>query len=232
MKLFFITISFFLLQVTCKGPQKLNYHDRYVKGNTLISTINPRIMIEANQEFRYIGYFDFEIKANSDEYPAEYLGKKVADSYRFVFANADKNIKIRKLFIVQFEGFLPKNNFKYNYNFDAAENIGNIKYRHNTWFYDNEKNVKENPGNEGAKTLEFLKSKGYVLEPDFMMSRYVGLASEDRKNEIIIFYIEMLKNSTGYSLNQYENSINKDKADSIRKDFVSRSKKSFIIKTD
>ena len=62
-----------------------------------------------------------------------------------------------------------------------------------------------------------------------MMSRFVGLASEDRKNEIIIFYIEMLKTSTGYSLDEWENSVPEAEATGIDSSFIARSRMSFRI---
>ena len=202
---------------------------RYVNDNTIVSKKIPDIEIKVDDEFSYIGTFDFEIIANSDEYPEEMQGKPVAAGDRFVFASADANQKVNKLFIVQFEGFLTENDFTYNYNFDSADFIGKNKYRHNTWFYDSKKLAEENPNNEGAKTRTFLKEKGFLLEDQFMMSRFVGLASEDRKNEIIIYYLEMLKNTTGYSLDDYENYISKEVAEAIRAAFVKRSKKSFKI---
>jgi hypothetical protein len=61
------------------------------------------------------------------------------------------------------------------------------------------------------------------------MSRFVGLASEDRKNEIIIFYFEMLKASTGYSLDQWENTVPEAEATRIDSAFIARSKMSFQI---
>ncbi len=62
-----------------------------------------------------------------------------------------------------------------------------------------------------------------------MMSRFVGLASKDRKNEIIIFYHEMLKTTIGYSLDEYENSLSDEEDNSIRNLFIERSRKSFNI---
>ena len=62
-----------------------------------------------------------------------------------------------------------------------------------------------------------------------MMSRFVGLPSEDRKHEIIIYYLEMLKKTTGYSLEEYENEISKEEAASIEKSLVERSRESFSI---
>lgn len=201
---------------------------RYVKGNILVSEEIPPIEIEVSGEFSYAGRFDFEIIANSDEYPEEYQGKAVAGGERIVFVSDDGDQNINKLFILQFEGFLAENDFKYNYNFDHAEFIGQNKYRHNSWFYDSKKLAEENPNNEGAKTRVFLEEKGFSLEDQFMMSRFVGLASEDRKHEIIIFYIEMLEKTTGYSLEAYEK-ISKQEADSIRQAFEERSRSSFNI---
>jgi len=202
---------------------------RSVENNIIISADLPEIKIKVHDEFTYIGNFDFEIIANSDEYPKELMGKPVAAGERFVFVAADKEKSVEKLFIVQFEGFLAKNEFIYNYNFDNAEYIGDRKYRHNTWFYNAKENVRLNPKNEGAKTIRFLENMGFQLEDYFMMSRFVGLASEDRKYEIIIFYQEMLTKTTGYSLKEYESSISRKESELIEKLFIERSRNSFQI---
>ena len=202
--------------------------NRSVTQNVLTSNSLPEIAIKVDDEFNYIGNFDFEIIANSDEYEASLLGKPIAKGERFVFV-ADSNKILKKLFIVQFEGFLPEYDFTYNYNFDKAGYIGKNKYRHNTWFYNNSELARQNPANEGAKTTAFLKEKGYEPEDELMMSRFVGLASEDRKNEIIIFYIEMLKGTTGYSLHEFENALSKEAVNAIEQPFIERSKKSFSI---
>ena len=202
---------------------------RYVKKNTLISKKLPEIEIKLADDFKYVGTFAFEIIANSEEYPKDMLGKPIAEGDRYVFASVEKDQHVEKLFVVQLEGFLAENDLIFNYNFDSAEYIGENKYRHNTWFYDSQKLAKENPGNEGAKTRAFLKEKGFELEDAYMMSRFVGLASEDRKNEIILFYIEMLKKETGYSLEAYKNSVSKTAKDSIENAFVTRSRNSFRI---
>lgn len=202
--------------------------DRYVKDNKLISQTLPEIEIQVAEEFTYAGSFFFEIKAMSEEYPPEIHGKAIAAGDRYVFVAADANKKVTKLFIVQLEGFLPEIEYTYNYNFSTADSIGNNKYRQNIWFYDSAKLAGENPENEGALTRAFLKNKGYSMEDEFMMSRWVGLASKDRKNEIIIYYLEMLKSSTGHSLEEYEG-MDKEQAESIRNALVERSMRSFSI---
>ena len=202
-------------------------NSRYVEHNVFISDTLPQVKIRIDDEFEYEGSFDFEIIANT-EYPLEFHGKPIASGNRYVFSTK-READITKLFIVQLEGFHAGNEFQFNYNFDNANAIGNNKYRYNTWFYNSEELAQENPNNEGAKTREFLTKKGYQVPDDFMMSRFVGLASGDRKNEIIIFYIEMMKHSIGYSLDEYENSVSAKKADSIQNAFTKRSKSSFQI---
>lgn len=202
---------------------------RSVTDNLLTSDSLPNIQIQVENEFKYIGKFDFEIIASSDEYPEDLIGSPVAAGERLVFAVADEDNRVEKLFIVQFEGFLSTNDFVYNYNFDNADLIGNNKYRHNTWYYNGKVSINENPLGEWARTESFLKEKGFALEDDIMMSRFVGLASKDRKNELIIFYHEMLKKSTGYSLSEWEDTVPAEEISSIDSVFVHRSKSSFTI---
>lgn len=219
--------------IGCSTPKKQSVEeqlfDRMVEDNTIISPHTPKIKIEVADEFDYVGQFDFEIIANSNEYPMDLQGMPVAAGERLVFVKADQDKNIEKLFIVQFEGFLESNDFIYNYDFSNADFIADNKYRHNTWYYDNKVAIQENPLGESAKTDAFLKREGFQTEDHFMMSRFVGLASEDRKNEIIIFYIEMLKTSTGYSLDEWENSVPEAEATGIDSSFIARSRMSFRI---
>ncbi|MBK7871966.1 MAG: hypothetical protein IPJ74_15475 [Saprospiraceae bacterium] len=162
-----------IFQVACQtiNKEKINLKQsdnqeeiskRYVKKDILISNYLPKVKIEVNKEFRYIGNFDFEIIASSDEWPKEFIGKPIAAGERFVFAKTDSNKKIEKLFIVQFEGFLTDNDFTYNYNFTNADSIGNNRYRHNTWFYDSKQMAEQNPQNENAKTRNFYRTKDLI----------------------------------------------------------------------
>ncbi|WP_411031750.1 hypothetical protein [Spongiimicrobium sp. 3-5] len=234
----FIVLGFIALwccKRTVKEPERQigngtpeTVQSRYVQDNMLISNELPEITIKVHETFEYIGNFDFEIVANSDEYEKDIQGKPIASGERFVFAVNEDSV-IEKLFIVQFEGFLPSVDFTYNYNFDKAETIGKNKYRQNTWYYDSKKLAEENPANEGALTRSFLKKKGYMVEDEYMMSRFVGLASPDRKYEIIIYYLEMLRKTTGHSLNAWENKLSANQKKTIDSALVSRSRKSFSI---
>ncbi len=201
---------------------------RTVQQNLFTSDTLPNIQLQVAEEFDYIGSFYFEILAESEEYPDSIRGQAVAAGDRYVFTKADEEKKVEKLFIIQLEGFLPSNAFQYNYRFDQAEQIGNNRYRHNTWFYDSAEQAARNPNNEGAKTRQFLLDKGFSLEDDVMMARWLGLASEDRKHEVILFYIEMIEDSTGYSLKEFETLPQEEQA-KIEGEFVARARAGFVI---
>ncbi len=202
---------------------------RWVVGNRLISKKDPTIEIEVSDNFQYVGSFEFEIQALTDEYSKEAKGKTIAAGDRFVFVDSDEKRAVKKMFIVQLEGFLDNNEFIYNYDLDNAPYIGDNKYRNNTWFYNSKKAALKNPNDEGALTRKFLIEKGYRIADEFMMSRFVGLASADRKKEIIIFYIEMLQDNTKLNLEEFQNNISEDEAARIEQSLIERSKKSFKI---
>jgi hypothetical protein len=150
---------------------------RSVVGKTLISDALPKIKVKLKGDFRYVGKFDFRIR-------------DVAAGERYVFVEADRNKRIRRLFIAQFEGFLPGVAQTYNYRFDDALKFGAHKFRQNTYAYSNEESERENPQNEGALTAKFLREKGYKFEDEFMMSRFVTVPDAERRHELILFYIE------------------------------------------
>ncbi len=228
----FLLVITVLLLVSCQTTKKESKEKpevRWVKDNVITSNELPKVEIKVDKVFDFAGKFDFEITANSNEYSEEIQGKVIASGERYVFVSTDKEHDVSKLFIIQFEGFLPENDLIYNYKFDNADFIGENKYRHNTWYYDTKESIKENPKGEWAKTISFLKAKDFHLEDHVMMSRYVGLASEDRKNEIIIFYHEMLKKATGYSLDEWQNHQGPQKIILMDSLFIERSRKSFSI---
>ena len=240
MRLLSLAVIAFLLVNACSSSNSENEEkqvqkkevdltERQVIDNVIISEDTPSIKIKVDDEFAFVGKFDFEIIASSEEYPEDLIGKPIASGERLVFLKSDQEQSVEKLFIVQFEGFLPENDLIYNYDFSKAESIGSNKYRHNTWIYDARSMAEQNPSNEGAKTIKFIEDKGFTLQDYFMMSRFVGLASEDRKNEIIIFYQEMLTKTTGLTLDEYEQSTTQADRETIINSLVERSRNSFEI---
>ena len=113
MKFQFFAFSFFLLIIGCTSNKEKTDNDktvdqpyeRIIENNIVTSDTLPNIQLKVADEFQYVGSFDFQIIAYSDEYEKELIGKPIAEGERIVFVNADSSNKIKKLFVIQLEGF-------------------------------------------------------------------------------------------------------------------------------
>ncbi len=150
---------------------------RKVAGNTLESSELPKIRITVEPSMPYLGSFAFRL-----EPPAE--------GERYVFAES-ANGKVRRMFIVQFERMLDDR--QYRFRMRTPVKLGRETYSHNLWFYNDEESRKADPPGEPVHTVKFLAERGLSLDTDLMMSRFARIVGEDKRNEIILFYWENLR---------------------------------------
>jgi hypothetical protein len=152
---------------------------RTVEGQVLISTRLPAIRLEFDKEFRYVGGHAFVLY-------------DVAHAEQHFFVEADQDKHINRLYWVQFEGYLPENNEKYNYKVSKTIELGGLEFIVDAYA----RNIKANPGrpdSDGAHARAFLESKGYRLASDEILSqRLVHLTDETKRNELMIIYLEDL----------------------------------------
>ncbi len=190
--------------------------ERTVKDNILISTALPEIRVQVADAFVYLGKFEFTIKG-------------IAYGERHVFID-ESDGKVERLFIFQFEGFLPDNTHTYNYSFAQAETLGGYRFRQNTWAYSNAESELKNPKGEGALTARFVRSKGFELEDELMMSRFLMVPDEARRHEMILFYLENAS-STGRAISSFYDEQDKPTSHwrAISEGLTARSRSSFEI---
>jgi hypothetical protein len=152
---------------------------RTVEGQVLISTHLPAIRIEFDKEFRYVGGHTFVLY-------------EVAKAEQHFFVEADRDKRINRLYWVQFEGYLPENNEKYNYKVSKTVKLGGLEFIADAYAL----NIKANPArpdSDGNRARAFLDSKGYRLASDEILSqRLVHLTDETKRNELMIIYLEDL----------------------------------------
>jgi hypothetical protein len=161
---------------------------RFVRGKVLVSTKLPNIQVRLDPAFRYVGKFDFVIEG-------------IAKGERYIFVDA-KRQDVNRMFIFQFEAILPESKETYNYSFRDALTLGGHKFRHGTYAYSNQEAKRNQPAKEAALTAKFLEQKGYVLDDEYMMSRFVTVPDVERKHELILFYLEKVR-STGHELKEF-----------------------------
>lgn len=178
MKITLATI-FILVALSAIATDRGLAQTRPVRGQILISTQLPSVSLEFEKPFKYVGGHSFVLY-------------EVANAEQHFFVDADKEGRIKRMYWVQFEGYLPSNSHVYDYQATKVVNIGGLDFIADA----NVRNIKANPGrpdSDGNRARAFLVSKGYRLGSDEVMTqRLVHLADPEKRNELMIIYLEDL----------------------------------------
>ena len=153
--------------------------NRRVEGKRLISPTMPAIQLEFAKSFKYVGSQSFILY-------------DVARAEQHFFVDSDKQGRIKRLYWIQFEGYLPNNTHTYDYKVSKQVTIGGFDFIADAYA----RNIKGNPGradSDANRARAFLGSKGYRLGSDDILSqRLVHLVDDAKRNELMIIYAEDL----------------------------------------
>ncbi len=145
----------------------------------------PAVRIEFDKGFKYVGSHNFILY-------------DVAHAEQHFFVDADKEGRVKRIYWVQFEGYLPSNTHAYRYKANKTANIGGLEFIADAYA----RNIKGNqgrPDSDGARARAFLESKGYrMVSDDVLSQRLVHLVDEAKRNELMIIYMEDL-NGMGFT---------------------------------
>jgi hypothetical protein len=151
---------------------------RVVKGQVLTSTRLPAIRMRFDKRFKYVGSQKFVL-----------YGRAQAEQHFFV--DADARRRIRRMYMLQFEGYLPGIDASYNYEAKETVKLGGVDYMVNV---ENVPNVKaalgQQPESDAARAVAFLEGKGYSVGESVRYQRFVRLVDESKRNEFIMLYVE------------------------------------------
>ena len=178
---------------------------RRVKGQVLTSIYLPSIRVRFDKRFKYIGSQQFIL----------YDRAQVEQDF---FVDADNQQRIKRMYMVQFEGYLPNINATYDYPATKTINLGGQTYIVNAESIPNvSAALKQNPQSDVARAASFLESKGYRISESIMFQRFVRLVDEAKRNEFILLYVEDA--GTGAS----------SETERAKQEFSSRALKGFTI---
>lgn len=153
---------------------------RYVKNRVLTSTALPPVRLKFDKALKYAGSQNFTLYGR-------------AQAEQFYFVEADGQQRIKRMFIVQFEGFLPSNNQTYNYPATKTVNLGGQNYIVDASMTPDVAAVlKKNPETDAAQAASFLERKGFGVGRDVLFQRFIRVVDEAKRNEFILIYIEDL----------------------------------------
>jgi hypothetical protein len=179
------------------GAQNLK---RTVKGQTLTSMETPKVKLTFDKAFRYIG-------------GQEFILYDVAQAEQHFFVEADKPGNIKRLYWIQFEGYLPSNTNAYRYKVTKTTTIGGLEFIADA-APRNIKGSQGRPDSDGNRARAFMASKGYKMASDEVLwQRLVHMVDEAKRNELMIIYMEDLSQTgltaadlspNGKAANQWE----------------------------
>jgi hypothetical protein len=149
---------------------------RSVDRQVLTSTAMPAVAIEFDEEFKYAGTQSFVLY-------------DVANCEQHFFVDADDKGRVKGLYWIQFEGYLPDNTKSYKYKVTKTVNIGGLDFIADAYARTTVGST-GNPNSDGNRARAFLESKGFDVADHIMSQRLVHLIGEDKRNELMIIYSE------------------------------------------
>ena len=159
----------------------------------LTSTSLPAIRLKFDKHFKYAGTQKFIL-----------YGRSQAE--QFFFIDTDKTGQITRMYLVQFEGYLPNTNATYDYAVTETVPLGGQTYIANS---DSVPNVsallKQEPESDAARAVTFLTNKGFHLPEALKYRRFVRLVDDAKRNEFILLYIEVANTTTSTTKQQPDN---------------------------
>lgn len=149
---------------------------RRLSEGVLISSADPPLRFRPDAGFSYLGKVPIRID-------------DIATGERHVFVDGEGQ-HVRRLLILQFEGFLPGVNDYYKYPMRNPIKLAGETYTRGTFIFSNAASQRAAPGLEADVTLRFLKARGYQPADAQMTARFARVVDERRRHEFIIFYQE------------------------------------------
>jgi hypothetical protein len=157
--------------------------EREVRGNRLISRSDPAITIEVPAAAKYLGAERWDLY-------------DIADCELHLFVEADDNKQVKRLYWIQFEGYLPTNTHSYNYSKDVPVTFAGLPFHQRT--HVGPTNNTPRAGGDGERVRQMLARGGYRYAPEVMNVRLVHLLDDTRRKELMLIYGEDLA-PTGYT---------------------------------
>ncbi len=149
---------------------------RSIEGRTVLSGGMPAVLIDVADDFAFLGRLQFILSG-------------VARVDSFVFAAGEERDPGR-LLTIQFEGYLADNDYTYDYSFAETVTLDDRILHTDTAVVD--LTSLPPPDSDMSRVLALARAKGYALPARAGVQRFVYLANEEKRHELLIVYAEGL----------------------------------------
>lgn len=151
--------------------------ERKVAGNVITSERDPAVRIELPKAATYVG-------------ADRWVLYDIADCELHVWVEADAQKNVRRLYWVQFEGYVPSRpDLRHTYDSPKRATIGGMDFYVDTWV--RAKDTKTRSGSDREHIDALITAKGYRV-PEMMYVRLVHLLDKEKRKELMIIYGEDL----------------------------------------
>ena len=175
-----VFVSSLLLSSIAYAQSDVDSQTRRVKGQILTSASLPPIRIRFGKAFKYVGSQQFIL----------YDRAQVEQHF---FVDADKQQLIKRMYMVQFEGYLPNISGSYNYPVTKTVSLAGHSYIVDAEVIPNvPAAIKQDAQSDVARAASFLEGKGYRIGEGIVFQRFVRLVDEAKRSEFILLYVEDL----------------------------------------
>lgn len=175
-----VLVSGLLLSSIPYAQSGVNSQTRRVRGQVLTSASLPSIRIRFGEAFKHVGSQQFIL----------YERAQVEQHF---FVDADKQQRIKRMYMVQFEGYLPNISGSYNYSVTKTVSLAGHSYIVDVEVITNVRAaIKQDVQSDVARAASFLEGKGYRFGEGIVFQRFVRLVDEAKRSEFILVYVEDL----------------------------------------
>lgn len=150
---------------------------RIAQANTLTSERDPSVRIELPKSVQYVG-------------AERWILYDVADAETHIFVEADERKQVKRMYWVQFEGYLPsvpKLTYTPQSGQGTMEIAGMTFYTRARFGLTNET---PKPGSEMERVNKLLAANGYTLPAEMINARFIHYLDEPKRNELMIIVSE------------------------------------------
>jgi hypothetical protein len=198
-----------LLAAQTKRPE------RKVEGNVITSERDPTVRIQLPKSVEYAGADRWVLYG-------------IADCELHAFVDADGQKNVRRLYWVQFEGYLPtKPELKHRYDSPQHAKIGDMDFYLDTWVRANDAEIQ--PGSDREHIEALIRAKGYKMPAGMMYARLVHLLDEQKRKELMIIYGEDVASTGLTAAELHEGGKAYDQWPTIEKGLVERAEKKIAV---
>jgi hypothetical protein len=160
--------------------------ERKVAGNVIVSERDPAVRIELPTAPQYVG---------SDRW----VLYGIADCELHAWVEADPEKTVRRLYWVQFEGYLASRpDLHHTYDSPKHATIGGMDFFVDIWV--RTKDAKTEVGSDREHIEALVRAKGYRM-PEAMYVRLVHLLDKEKRKELMIIYGEDIA-PTGFTASE------------------------------